>query len=83
MLARLVAAAIVRGFAGDGDVVDVAFTQSGAGDAAEFRVVAQITDGRRSGVAHGRLQPTDQLMDDRADGAFVRYPAFDAFRNQF
>ncbi len=43
---------VVRGFAGDGDVVDVAFAQASAGDAAEFGVGLQGGDVGTAGIAH-------------------------------
>src|SRR4029453_7025951 len=53
------ALAIVRRFAHDLDVVDVALAQARAGDAQELAVLLHVLDGAVAGVAHGRAQAAD------------------------
>ena len=47
---------IVRRFAGDGDIMHVAFTQAGRGDADELGFVMQLLDRLCAGVAHRCFQ---------------------------
>src|SRR5215217_7035108 len=47
-------ARIVRAFAGDRDVVGVAFAQARAGDAHEGRALLEVLDGCAANIAHGR-----------------------------
>ncbi len=63
---------VIGRLAGDGDVVDMAFTQAGIGDAAEHGVATQIIDGRRARVAHRRTQTAGQLVNNGADRTLVR-----------
>src|SRR6185437_6480832 len=62
---------IIRAFAGDGDVVDMAFAQARAGDAHEARLALEFGDGLRADVAHGGAQAAGELVDDGADRAAV------------
>src|SRR5215471_14998028 len=68
---------VVGGFAGDGDVVDVALAQTGPGDPHKGAVLLHFADRAVAGVAHRRAQAANQLMDDVADGALMRHPALD------
>ncbi len=81
---RLVARAhlIVGRFAGDGDVVDVAFPEPGARDAAEPGVLLHFRDAAVAGVAHGRAQAPHQLVHDGAERPLVGHAAFDSFGDQ-
>src|SRR5471032_3269768 len=56
------------------------FSHAGAGDPYELWLGAHFFDVGAAGVAHRGTQAAHQLMDDRAQGAFVRHTAFDAFR---
>src|SRR5580693_7886202 len=69
---------VVRRFAGDRDVVDVALAQPRAGDPHELAVLLHLGDGLVAGVAHRGFEAADQLVDDVADRALVRYAALDA-----
>ena len=53
------------GTAGDDDIVNVAFADSGAGDAAEARLGLQFRDRRAAGVAHAGAQAADELVHER------------------
>src|SRR5580693_6733473 len=53
---------IVWALAGDGDVVDVAFAKSGAGDAHEARLLLELGDGLRPDIAHGGAQASGELV---------------------
>src|ERR1700733_6845139 len=79
----LTAARIIRGFAGDGDVVDVALTQARAGDAYELRLLVELGEVSRADIAHRRAKPAGELMHDVADRALVGHLALDALRHQF
>src|SRR5207248_8359482 len=48
------AAGVVGGFAGDDDIVHVAFAHPRAGDAHELRALVQFVDGAAAGIAHRR-----------------------------
>ena len=74
---------VVGGFSGYGDVVDVAFAEAGAGDAAEAGVGLEVLDVGAAGVAHSGAEAADELVDDGGDGAFVADTAFDAFGDEF
>src|SRR3989344_2574311 len=75
--------AVVWRFLGDLHVMDVGFGHTGAGDPHELWLGTHFVDVGATGVAHRGTQAAHQLMDDRAQGAFVRHTAFDAFRNEF
>ena len=49
-------AGIIRAFAGDGDVVDVAFAQARAGDPHELRLVVELGQVSRADISHRRTQ---------------------------
>src|ERR1700676_486337 len=73
---------VIRRFAGDRDVVDMAFAQTGAGDAHELAVLLHLSAGAVAGIAHRGCEAADQLVDDAAHRALVRHPAFDPFGHQ-
>src|SRR5580658_2237344 len=64
---------VVRRFAGDVDVVDVALAQARGGDADEAAIALHLRDGAIAGIAHRRLEAPDELVDDVADRALVRH----------
>src|SRR5205085_6567114 len=74
---------IVRRFARDGDVVDVAFAQARAGDAYELRLVVELGEVSRPDITHRGAQAAGELMHDVADRALVGHLALDALRHQF
>src|SRR5512133_795419 len=73
---------VIRGFLGDGHVVDMAFAHARAGDAHEFGLRAHLVDVGAARVTHGGPQAARELVQDRDDAALVRHAAFHAFRNQ-
>src|SRR5262245_51825998 len=60
---------IIGRFAGDGDVVHVAFAQAGGGDFHEARLLAQFLQVAGADIAHGRAQAADELVQDVRHGA--------------
>src|SRR5689334_15012687 len=66
---------VVGGFAGDGDVVDMALAQPGAGDPDKARILLHLADRPVSGIAHRRPEAADQLMHDVANRPLVRHAA--------
>src|ERR1700722_165462 len=75
--------AVVGGFAGDDDVVDVGFAEAGAGDADEAAVGFEIVERGCADVAHAGLQAADELVCECAERTFVGDAAFDAFGDGF
>src|SRR3546814_15438223 len=75
--------AVVGRLARDGDVVHVALPEARIGDLHEARVLLQIGDGGAAGVAHGRAQAADELVDDGADRAHLGTPAPAPFRTDY
>lgn len=55
---------IVRGFARNHDIVNVALAQSGAADANETRFLQQFWNRGATAVPHARLQSPDHLIND-------------------
>src|SRR5436305_3841668 len=80
--AELHPAGVIRAFAGDGDVVDVAFAQAGCGDAHELRLLTELGKVFRPDISHRRPQAARELMHDVADRALVRHLALDTLRPQ-
>jgi hypothetical protein len=58
--------AVVGGFAGDDDVVDVGFAEAGAADADEAAVGFEIVERGGSDVAHAGFEAADELFSERA-----------------
>src|SRR5439155_26898096 len=79
---KLHAARIIRGFARDGDVVDVAFAQARAGDADELRLLVEFRQIARADIAHRRSETTGELVHHVADRALVGHLALDALGDQ-
>src|ERR1700756_1836896 len=80
--ARSPPARIVRAFARDRHVMDVAFTQAGAGDAHELRLVVEFGEIARAHITHRRAQAACKLMHDVGDRTLVGHLALDAFGHQ-
>src|SRR5256885_6651259 len=80
--AELHPAGVIRAFAGDGDVVDVAFAQAGSGDAHELRLLTELGKVFRPDISHRRPQAARELMHDVADRALVRHLALDTLQHQ-
>ena len=55
---------VVRGFLGDLDVGGMRFDQPGRRDADELGPTSKFLDGGASAVAHGRPEPSDQLVHE-------------------
>src|SRR5437588_12833858 len=75
-------ARIVRAFARDRDVLDVAFAQARAGDAHELRLVVEFCKVARADIAHRRAKPAGELMHHVADRPLVGHLALDALRHE-
>ena len=75
--------AVVRGFFGDDDVVDVAFAEAGERYTQETGVVLQFSDRAATAVAHASAQASYELITHFGKRSLVWHPAFDAFWNQF
>src|SRR5271167_2869428 len=73
---------VVRRFARDHHVMDVAFTQPRAADSHKAGVLLQLGDGGASHVAHAALHTPHELIHDHAYGAAIRHAPFDAFRHE-
>src|ERR1700680_3665706 len=74
-------ARVIRAFAGDGHVVDVAFAQSGAGDAHELRLLLELGKAGGADIAHGGAQAAGELVQNGGDRALVGNLALDALGN--
>ena len=75
-------ARIVRAFAGDRDVMDVAFAQARVGDADELRLLVEFGEVAGADIAHRGAKAAGELVQHVADRALVGHLAFDAFRHQ-
>src|SRR6266853_4773218 len=80
--AELHPAGVIRAFAGDGDVVDVAFAQAGSGDAHELRLLMELGKVFRPDISHRRPQAAGELMHDVADRALIRYLPLNTLRHK-
>src|SRR5688572_1726729 len=74
--------AVVGGFLGDDDAVNVALAQAGRADAHELRLGAQLVDGAAAGVAHARAQTAEELVDRLGEPAAVGHAPLDALGDQ-
>ena len=63
----------------DGDVVGMAFAQTGTGDAGETSAMAQVVECARTGVTHPGTKTTNNLADQFAHRARVAHTALNAF----
>src|SRR5262245_50737216 len=66
----------------DDHVMHMALAQAGIGDPNELTILLHVLDGAVAGVAHGRLEATDELMDHRAGRPFVGHAALHTFGHQ-
>ena len=73
---------VVGGFAGNDDVVDVGFAETGVGDANEAGVSLEVGDGFAAEIAHAGAEAADELKDHGLEGAAVGDAAFDAFGDE-
>src|SRR5882672_941026 len=76
---KLNSARIIRAFARNGDVVDVAFAQARAGDSDELGLVVEFGKVAGADIAHRGAEAAGELVHDVADRAFIRHLALDAF----
>src|SRR5690349_19273380 len=74
--------AVIGRFPGDDDVVRMAFRHAGIGDLYKLGFLLQFFHRGGPAITHACPQTTDVLDHDFLQGAFVRYPAFNSFRNQ-
>lgn len=76
-------AGIIRAFAGNRDVMGVAFTKSGVGYAYKGGAVAEIGKVAPADITHSGFQAARKLVQNAGHRSFVRHLPFDAFRHQF
>src|SRR6187399_153337 len=76
-------AGIVRTFAGNRDVMGVAFTKSGIGYAHKGGALAEIGKVAATNITHSGFQPACKLVQHARHRSFVGNLPFDAFRDQF
>src|SRR5258708_36384300 len=74
---------VVGCFAGNHDIVHVAFSQSRAAYANETCLLLQVQDTFSAAIAHTRTQSTNQLIDRGRQGAAIRHATFNSFRHKF
>ena len=55
---------VIRRFTGNGDIMNMAFLQPCTGDTDKFSVLLERGDRAIAGIAHGRLQPAKQLVNN-------------------
>src|SRR6267143_2498491 len=79
---RLSPDSVIRGFRRDADVVGVRFATTGARDADEPRLAAQIVDRRGARVAHARAKTTDELVHERRERTEGANATLDPFGNE-
>ncbi len=70
---------VVRRFAGDDHVVDVAFAQACLGDADELSPLLQFLQIRGAAISHPASQPPDELLDKARKRSFIWDLSFDSF----
>src|SRR3954465_4344432 len=80
---RSKSARIVRAFAGDRDVMGVAFTKSGVGYAHKGGAFAEIGKVATTDITHSGFQPARKLVQHSRHRSFVRNLPLNAFRDQF
>src|SRR5580693_1558234 len=74
---------VIRRFAGDDHVVDVAFAQSRLGDADKFAALLKFFQSGGAAISHAAPKPADELIDETRERSLIGYLPFDAFRNAF
>src|SRR6478752_2900192 len=70
---------VIRGFTRDDHVMDVAFTQAGAADADEARLLLQLRNAGGAAVSHAGAQPAHKLVDHLRQRAAIRHASLDSF----
>src|SRR5262245_61903280 len=73
---------VVRRFFRDGNVVHVAFADTGIRDAHKARTRAHLLDVAAARVAHRCAESARELVQDRHDAAFVRNAPLDALGHE-
>src|SRR5664279_3148112 len=81
-LRRRLLGTIIRRFARDHHVVDVAFTQPGPADSHKAGVLLQLLNRGAANIAHAALHAADELIRDHADRPTVWHAPLDAFGNE-
>lgn len=74
---------IVGWFLGDRDIMDMALTHTGIGQAYEFRLGTHFVEVLATSVAHGHAYAVDLLVNDLIQCALVKNTDLDTFRHQF
>src|SRR5665213_2086550 len=74
---------VVRRLPGDDHIVHVTFTQSGAGDAHELRLLLQFRNVGASQVAHAGAQAADELEDHGLERSTIGDASLNALGNEF
>src|SRR5580704_2003811 len=74
---------VVRSFARDHHVVNVAFAQAGGADAHESSLLLQLTHGLTATISHARFQPAYHLVHDHRHRTAIGHAPFNSFRHQF
>src|SRR5579859_7121577 len=74
---------VVRRFTRDYHVVHMAFTQAGAADADEARLLLQLGNRLGAAITHAGTQSADQLKNHLRQRAAIRHAALDAFGHEF
>lgn len=76
-------AGIVRAFAGNRDVMGVAFTKSGVGYAYKGGAFPEVGKIARTDITHSGFQAARKLVKHTRHRSFVWNLPFDAFRDEF
>ena len=74
--------AVIRSFFRDIDIMGMAFTKAGCGNLDELRIFNHFFDVVAAAIAHGGPETTDHLINSIGSRSFIRYTAFNAFRNE-
>src|ERR1700730_4645541 len=71
--------AVVGGFASDDHVMNVAFAESGGGDAHKFAALGECFQIFGADIAHAAAQPANELIGQSGQRTFIWNAAFDSF----
>ena len=74
---------IVRRFAGNDDIVNVALSQARVRDADEAGFCLEIRDRLTAKIAHSGAKAADQLVHHGFEGSAVGHAAFNSFGTNF
>src|SRR5690606_17760501 len=83
VLALDLALTVVRGLAGNHDVMDVAFAQASTRDAYKAGAFLELANVCTTDITHRSTKTADHLVDDRSNRALIGRLALDTFRHQF